>query len=541
MEAQDFLRILILTVTLGSLLAVGAAGAQTVQAAANGALSIVNLKIQPTPVVAGDNVTVIFQLYNSYSSSLSDVNLELTASNPIINVSPSSTVLIDGIGQGAYGGGQGLQSLVYNFKIPSTLNAGEYTIDVIANYQTSQPNSYGGTTELPAESIMPINIYVYGIPSLKLTSNLATALVPGQSTSLPVTVVNTGTDIASNVTVTLHNTPYFKVFGNQQFSLGSIAADGTSTFTASVQPSISINNGTYPINATISYTAQSGNHITVNTSLNLSTLINSPNIVASIVSANPTNLYSGGNQTLQIELQNTGLGTAKNITAKFLSGPGVDVGSISQFYISSLAPKNSTVESVSITANRSFTNSSFSLPVALRYATSNYGSNFSTVEYLPINLQKSAIFNITSVNGTLAAGDAYKALTFRIKNVGNEPASQVTLSLQTTFPITPVNPNIYIASLAPGQSTNATFYVGVDPTGNGGSYPVTVFEQWRQPNGAVSQEFSGSDGYYAQVGGSGSSGLESLLIPIVVVVIIIVAAVFIMRRRKASAAAKKKT
>ena len=244
---------------------------------------------------------------------------------------------------------------------------------------------------------------------------------------------------------------------------------------------------------------------------------------------------------MQIEVQNTGLGTAKNITARFINGPGIQVGSISQFYISSLAPKNSTMESVYISANRSLVgNGSFSLPVSLKYYSSNYGDVSTSLEYLPINIQRSAIFNVTSVSGSPLPGSAYKPITFHIKNTGNEAAEQITLSLQTTFPITPVNPDLYIDSLAPGQSTNATFYVGVDPSGNTGSYPVTLFEQWRQPNGAVTQQFSGSNGYYAQVGssGSGASSYTMYIEYAVVAIVIIVAAIFIMRRRRASAKKK---
>lgn len=526
METNKFWRMTILIAILSSAL-VASVGAQT---SSNDALSLVNLRVTPQPVVAGSNVTILFQLYNSYSSSLQNVNLELTASNPIINVSPSGQQLISAIGQGIYGSGfSGAGNFQYTLHIPSTLRAGQYTLDLVANYQASP----GGTQSLPSVSTMPISMYIYGVPSIQLTANLQSNLVPGQSTSVPVSVVNAGTDVANNVTVTLHNSQYFKIFGAQRFSLGAISPDASTSFSASVQPSLSIQNGTYMINATINYTAQSGKFVSKNTTIAISTFINSPNIVASISSATPTNLYAGGNQTLQVQIQNTGLGTAKNITVKFLSGAGINVGSISQFYISSLSPKNSTTETVYISANRSFnTSAGLNLPVSFRYYSSNYGGNFVTVQNIPINIQGSSIFNVTSVTGTLKPGDAYKPITFRVKNIGNIQAQQITFSLQTTFPITPVNPNVYVVSLAPGQTQNVTFYVGVDPSGNLGSYPVTLFEQWRQPNGAVSQQFSGSNGYYANVGTtSGGSTTTNLILPIVIVIVIVGVAAYMIRKR----------
>ncbi len=541
MESRSLLRIAVIAMVLAPLFA-SATYAQSVTAAANGALSIVSLKISPQPVVAGGNVTVVFQLYNSYKNALTNVNLQLSASNPIINVSPSSTTLITSIGQGLYGGGVGFSSFVYKFKIPSTLNAGEYTVDVLANYQTSQPNSYGGTSDLPAASEMPINFYVYGTPSIQLSANPTSALVPGESASIPVTVVNAGTDIANNVTITLHDSPYFKAFGSRRFSLGSISPNGQATFTASIQPSINISNSTYPVNATVSYIAQSGEFVSVNEAMELSTLINPPNIVGSILSGNPANLYSGGNQTLQVQLQNIGLGTAKNVTATFLDGPGIDVGSISQFYVSSLEPKASTIVTVYINANKTNPgSSSFSLPLSLRYYTSNYGGNYSKLQYLPINIQKSAVFNITAEMGSPKPGAAYSPVTFVVQNTGNAAAQQVTFSLQTTFPITPVNPNVYIPTIAPGQSVNVTFYVSVDASGNSGRYPVSMFEQWRQPNGAVDQQFSGSNGYYATVSGGGASALENdLIYAIVVAVIAVFAYRMYMRRKKEQGQSGKK-
>ena len=86
MESRNLIKIAFIAMLLAPLFA-SAAYAQSVTAAANGALSIVSLRISPQPVVAGDNVTVVFQLYNSYNNALTNVNLQLEASNPVINVS----------------------------------------------------------------------------------------------------------------------------------------------------------------------------------------------------------------------------------------------------------------------------------------------------------------------------------------------------------------------------------------------------------------------------------------------------------------------
>ena len=58
----------------------------------NGALSITNLQVLPQPVVAGENVTVQFQLYNSYTQTLNNVNLYLQAENQNISLDPTPII-----------------------------------------------------------------------------------------------------------------------------------------------------------------------------------------------------------------------------------------------------------------------------------------------------------------------------------------------------------------------------------------------------------------------------------------------------------------
>jgi hypothetical protein len=92
----------------------------------------------------------------------------------------------------------------------------------------------------------------------------------------------------------------------------------------------------------------------------------------------------------------------------------------------------------------------------------------------------------------------------RVTNNGTSAAEQLQLSLQTTYPITPVASTAYVSDLQPGSSTNVTFLVSVDTAGVPGNYPVTLYEQWKQPNGATNQQFSGSSNYFVTVASGGA-------------------------------------
>ncbi len=108
------------------------------------------------------------------------------------------------------------------------------------------------------------------------------------------------------------------------------------------------------------------------------------------------------------------------------------------------------------------------------------------------------------------------------------------VSFQSIYPITPINGNAYIASIGPGEEANVTFLVNIDTSGLPGSYPVTLFETWKQPNGTPNEEYSASNNYFATVS-SGSSGNSSLIWNIAIIVVVVaVATAFAAKRRKRS-------
>ena len=170
------------------------------------------------------------------------------------------------------------------------------------------------------------------------------------------------------------------------------------------------------------------------------------------------------------------------------------------------------------------------LPVLLRYHNADSSGNYSETQYIPINMQASAIFSVASVSGAVKPGSTDVPVTFTIRNTGNEVAQSAMLSLQTIYPISTVIPSAYIGSIAPGASENATFYVSVDAKGTPGNYPVTVYEQWQQPNGAAQQQYSYSNNYYVQVENS-NGGNGVYYYTAAVVVVLIVAYVAIRRLR----------
>lgn len=495
------------------------------QVAANNELSVTNLAITPQPVLAGQNVTISFQIYDSYGS-LTNANLGLVGSYPLVNYSPTGTQLLSSVSPGVYGGVP--TYFVYRLSIPPNVQAGTYSVYVYATYQL-QSTSGGTTTYSAASSNIPISFYISGVPNIVLSASPTTAIVPGSQFGVTLNALNSGTAQATNATITLLSSGNFTVVGAATFNLGTLQATATTTASAMLQANTTLKPGIRYVPAKLRYTLLNGQNVSKTVNVPVSVVVSSPNLVPSIVSAQPQILYSGSNQTLTVSVQNIGVGVAKNVSIKFLTTPNITVGSsASGVFVGSIQPGSSTTVPVFITANKNDNQTYYSLPVQLVYSNANYQNSVSKTAYLNITLQSTAQFNITSVNDNLAPGSTYKPVSFMVKNTGNQPAQQITFSMQAIYPVVPVNPNLYISNLNPGQTANVTFYVNVDPQGNSGSYPVTLYEQWTQPNGARSQQYTSSSNYYAVVNpGQASQGTASLLPNVIEIVIVVVIVYFV--------------
>lgn len=261
---------------------------------------------------------------------------------------------------------------------------------------------------------------------------------------------------------------------------------------------------------------------------------NKPEIRVVVSSPQAGALYTGYNQTVDLMIENIGYGTARNVTVTIGGGPDVNVlSSVRSFFISNLTRGSSATELILVSAkNLSATH----LVANATYYSSRFQQRYSGSQIVNLSVAPSAQFAIGSTNSEVKVGATDVPVSFRITNNGTSAASQLQLSLQTTYPITPIASTAYVSNLQPGTSTNVTFLVSSDTAGVPGNYPVTLYEQWKQSNGAPNQQFSGSSNYFITVtgGGSGSSTIEIA----VAVVVIAIIAVVIMRRRMAGSASK---
>jgi hypothetical protein len=505
------------------------------QTAPAGALSITNLVVSPNPIIAGSNVQLAFQLYNSYTQSLQNVNLYMEGSYPLLNFSPASSYLISSIGQGTYGG---IDSYItYNISIPSDTPTGVYTVDLYATYQTQSTTQSGiasYTQTVTGESIIPITLHVNGIPNITESSAVTSQIQPGEPFTINMALQNTGGDLSKNITINVYasSNNALKPIGSSIYNIGELPAGAEANIPISVLASDYIANDSYYMPVSITYYSSIGRKYTYSTEMQVLPQISNPDIVVAIAGSMPPMLYSGYNQSLQLLIQNIGYGTARNVSISLAQGNNIGLlGSVHKFFIGALPQGSSITEEAYVSAN--FTNEDFGNIIAnATYYSSNYASRFSNSYNLSLSFAPSAQFQVVSTSSSASPGATDIPITYTIKNVGNEIAKQVQVSFQSIYPITPINGNAYITSIAPGEEANVTFLVNIDTSGLPGSYPITLFETWKQPNGTPNEEYSASNNYFATVSSSGSANSSLLWEAVLIVIIVIIATALAARRRK---------
>jgi hypothetical protein len=511
-----------------------------------GALSIANLTLTPKQAVAGSNVQISFQLYNSYEQPLDNVFIYLEGAYPLLNYSPVTVAQISRIeGESTYG-----YRLGYNLLLPNNIPTGVYTLQLVATYETTYKATTSGgvlpkdqvtTQTVVGYSVIPITIYVVGKPSISVSASV-NSITPGQPFVLTLNLQNNGYDNAKNITVNIFSTNNFKPVGTSSFTIGRLPIGASISIPITMLANTSIENSTYTIPISLKYYSESGKVYLANTSISINSIVSEPDISVSLLGSMPPTLYSGYNQSIEFVIANSGNGIARNITVTVLPGRNINIlSSVRKFFIPALLPGNSINQRIFVSANYT-TSANANLIINVTYYSSNYKQNFSKVFNKTIYIMPSAQFQVTGVETQAYPGATNMPVTLKIKNIGNEVAKEIQVSFQSIYPITPINSNAYIERLLPGEEVNVTFVINVDLNGYPGNYPITIFETWKQPNGSPNQLYAGSNNYYIPVYNKPSSSNSTLSGSAIIIGIglIAIGVLLYFRKKKEKAATKKK-
>jgi hypothetical protein len=334
--------------------------------------------------------------------------------------------------------------------------------------------------------------------------------------------------------------PILNVSPLSSYKIGTINPGATTnSYNYNIQIPATASSGTYTVTFTASYFVYGATGTVVASSVMPISFYVQNKPFIKIVASNPTpsTLYVGHNQTVDLLVENTGYGTAKNVSITVRKVTGLNIlSSVTTFYAQNISQGASVSEPILVGAQNSSTGS---LLVNATYYSSTLKQRFNTSQQINLSVAPAAQFAVSSSGYGPAVGATDVPINFKITNTGTSVASQLQVSLESSYPITPVSSTAYIANLSPGSSANITYMVSVDTSGVSGNYPVTLSEQWKQPNGATNQQYTGTNNYFVPVGSVAGTSISEEDIAIAVIIVVILAVVLMRRRRGAGAGAKK--
>ncbi len=321
-------------------------------------------------------------------------------------------------------------------------------------------------------------------------------LVAPGSTGVPlyVEVTNLGPSTVYSLTIQLDTSyPLSPVRGaprNLTLRLPALPAGGAATLFGYFNVSPNAETGVY--NETISLEYFAGNQTETQTISVGVPILGEPVIRLAGFTYNPIRIYPGYPYVeLTAVLVNTGTATASSVSVELnTSYPVYPAYNGSLERQLGYLPVGTPVD---LSFPLALYNTSSTVNTTLTLTVTYNGGRTQTFS-LPFTEYPKAIINVVGVyTPTVRVGDNAVYVTLTVKNTGGSPAQLLTFTLlpsdvfQVSVPSSE-NPllalsavNVTVGSLMPGQETNVTYIVEVNPNIQHGVYPLNILASWRQP------------------------------------------------------------
>lgn len=277
-------------------------------------------------------------------------------------------------------------------------------------------------------------------------------------------------------------------------------------------------------------------------------ILGSPNLQLSSFNYLPSVLYPGyPSAELQIYLINTGTAPALDVNVSVSTSPPVYplyAGSASKFV--GFVPVG---QPVPVVFQLGITNSSIAMNTTLTLKIT-YNGERSTSFAIPFQENPKATLEVTAVSSpTINVGDSADYITLTIKNIGGAAAEGTSLTLIPSNVFQPSIPsssspllattylNASAGTILPGQSTQVTYVVTVNPNIAPGTYQLTLVGEWLQSGASLpfKQQLTiplPVHQSFVQLFGSELTNPITIVIIVLLVVLIIVSVLLAIRGRR---------
>ncbi|MFB6110494.1 MAG: CARDB domain-containing protein [Halodesulfurarchaeum sp.] len=307
--------------------------------------------------------------------------------------------------------------------------------------------------------------------------DVESALEAGESGSLAVTLRNDGTETASDATVTLQSRTSHIAFGTSASTtafVGSVAPNETVTVTADASVPSGADVGTYPVSVSVAYENADGLErrsfpMTAGVPIG-------PESDRFAVSNVTHSLRVGEEGSTSLTLTNVGTRITDAVVT--LGQTGSNIHPLSREYaVGTLEGGQSVTVTFPIEVSGSAESTPRQFAFVVSYETPGGEDRRTTLtRRVPIKPEREQ-FLVSVVNASVPVGGT-GTVTVEVTNNGDRTVTDVNAKLFANDPISARDDVAYVRSLAPGETTEMAFGVGVAGTARTKPYPLSLDFQY---------------------------------------------------------------
>lgn len=315
------------------------------------------------------------------------------------------------------------------------------------------------------------------------SSTIPSTIGPGSSGNLLLTITNTGTDLATQTTLTVQSSP-FVTATVATFNLGTLNAGGSSQVTIPITVSSNAPEGTIALPVTVAYSV--GSTAGTVTTQNSATITVTKRTLLQItnVTYDEKQIQRGDTITMSITLMNVGSGQVKDLTVALRNFSGIPVSPAStdtESFVGTLNPGQSTTVNFGLIVSTTADTVPYSIPVSLSFF-DDQGNAQTDVKYAGLKIVGIPDFVVAIDKIDVFAGTS-GTITVSLANDGTGSAKFVTA--YATASDADVSPKTnYVGNMDPDDTNTITF--DISPV-KAGQHDITLHLTYKD---SYNQDFS---------------------------------------------------
>ncbi|SHG84703.1 COG1361 S-layer family protein [Halobaculum gomorrense] len=314
-------------------------------------------------------------------------------------------------------------------------------------------------------------------------------LRPGATQQLTIELTNDAADRderveqALDVSATVRPADGIEVLSSTR-ELGRMGNDETRTVTVRVDVPADIAGGTHRIPITVEYRDEDNDDEVLTTTVYATVRVQERArfAVESVESAAPV----GGSGTVAVTVRNVGEEAARNAVLAFRSGNSdltFGGSATARRFVGSLAPNETRTVEVDATLAESAETREYAVDATVEYDAVGGASTTSrplSFGVLPLPEQTFGVENLAS---TLRVGEEGQ-VTGTVINTGEQTVTNAVVLFETTNPnVSPLEPEVAVGTLEPGESAEFSFDIEVSDAAEAGRRQFTLRVRYRDPEG----------------------------------------------------------